>query len=256
MRVFRTAFSLLSGLVLLATLAPPAEATPRLPLTCGMVINTDANVYLAHDLTCADFGIRVEYDHSGDVPPPHVRVDLRGHTLRGPGTGNGITAFSGGLDPSYVEVVNGRLQNWGIAVGGDFSFHTRNVALVDSGIGFGCGGLDCVADRTQFRRNSTTGFSVGADASGTVTRSTFVHNAVGAFVIFISGLSIDHSVFRKNDVGVLANDAVVTVSRSLFVRNHTAVQVLPFGDDGDCARLSHVVFVRNGVRVDGPLCTP
>ncbi|MGV8908282.1 MAG: hypothetical protein ACOH1Y_04810 [Propionicimonas sp.] len=256
MRVFRTAFSLLSGLVLLATLAPPAEATPRSALTCGMVINTDANVYLAHDLTCPDFGIRVEYDHSGDVPPPHVRVDLRGHTLRGPGTGNGITAFSGGLDPSYVEVLNGRLKNWGIAVGGDFSFHTRNVALVDSGIGFACGGLDCVADRTQFRRNSNTGFSVGADAGGTVTRSTFVHNAVGASVIFISGLTIDHSVFRKNDVGVLANDAVVTVSRSLFVKNHTAVQVLPFGDDGDCARLSRDVFVRNGVRLDGPRCTP
>ena len=256
MRVFRTAFSLLCGVVLLATLAPPAEAaTPRLRLTCGMVINRDAEIYLARDLYCPDFAVRVEQDHSGYVLPPRVRVDLRGHTLRGNGTGRGITAFSGGSDVTTVEVVNGRLKNWDVAVGGDYEFRTRNLALVGNRVGFFCGGFGCIADRTYFEGNSSTGFNVGGDAGGTVTRSTFVRNKVGAAVSFIWSLSIDHSTFRKNDVGVLASGARVSVARTLFVKNRTAVQVVnEVGDDYPCANLSRVVFVKNRVGLDGPRC--
>ena len=255
MRAFKIVVSVLTSLVLLSVAAPPAQASPRgIPLTCGMVISHDAQLYLAHDLTCPDFGVRVEQDHSGDVPPPNVRIDLRGHTLRGLGTANGIVAFSGGLDVTHVEVVNGRLSNWGNAVGGDYEVRTRNVALVGNRIGFACGGLGCYADRTLFKGNTDGGFFVYADASGSVTRSRFVRNAVGARVLYISGLRIEHSSFTRNDVGVLADDAQVTVSTSRFVRNATAVKVITYDDDWPCATLQHDRFVRNGVNLDGPRC--
>lgn len=255
MRAYRIVVSVLSSLILLTVAAPPVQASPRgTPLTCGMVISRDAQLYLAHDLTCPDFAVRVEQDHSGDVPPPNVRIDLRGHTLRGPGTADGIVAFSGGSDVTHVEVVNGRLKNWDTAVGGDYEVRTRNVALVGNNIGFACGGFGCSADRTHFQDNAEGGFFVYADASGRVTRSTFVRNAVGARVIFISGLTIDHSIFIRNDVGVLADDAQVTVSRSLFVRNATAVKVIPYDNDWPCANLQRDRFIRNGVNLDGPRC--
>jgi hypothetical protein len=253
MRIVKSAVSILAGLVLLTVLAPPAHAAaPGIPITCGMVVRQDAVLYLARDLYCPDFGVSIQQDHSGDVPPPHVRIDLRGHTLSGPGTGNGITAYTGGTDATFVQVVNGRLKNWGVAVGGDYDFRTRNVALVGNEYGFFCSGA-CVADRTYFKDNDR-GFHSGGEASGTVIRSTFVRNRVGASVLFIWGLSVDRSRFIKNDVGVLADDAQVTVSRSLFLRNRTAVKVLTHGNDGPCADLTRNVFVRNGVRLDGPLC--
>jgi len=255
MRVIKTAFSLICGVVLLVTSAPPAEAaTTRVPLTCGMVVNRDADIYLPRDLYCPDFAVRVEQEHSDDVPPPHVRVDLRGHTLRGPGTGNGITAFSEGFGITFVQVMNGRLKNWGIAVGGDYNFRTSNVALVGNRIGLVCAGSDCVADRTHFQGNSL-GLSVSADAGGAATRSTFVDNKVGASVSWIWSLNIDSSTFLSNDIGVLASNARVSVAKSLFIKNKTAIQVTnesdnPFG----CAQLNRVVFVKNKVRVDGPTC--
>ena len=256
MRAFRTSFSLLCGAVLLAMVAPPAEAaTPGIPLTCGMVINRDTEVSLPRDLYCPDFAVRVEQDHSGEVPPPQVRIDLRGHTRRGNGTGRGITAFSGGLGITSVDVVNRRLKNWDIAVGGDYEFRTRNLTLVGNRIGYFCGGFGCAADRTYFEGNSAIGFHVGGDAGGTVTRSTFVRNKVGAAVGFIWSLNIDRSTFLANDVGVLASGARVSVARSLFVKNKTAIRVVSeVGDDYPCANLSKVVFVKNTVRLDGPRC--
>ena len=131
----------------------------------------------------------------------------------------------------------------------------KNVMLVDNRYGFFCGGFDCLADHTHFERNTVTGFNVGGDAGGTVTNSTFVKNAVGAAVGFIFSLRIDRSAFLKNDIGVLANGAQVTVSRSLFVKNWTAVRVVaPEGDDYACARLQRDRFIRNGVNLDGPRC--
>lgn len=261
MRVFKPVFSLLFGLALLTVLAPPAQAAvPWVPLTCGMVIQEDANVYLAEDLTCPDFGVRVQYDHAADVPAtPHVLVDLRGHTLRGPGTdgpqgtGGGITAFSVGLDPSSVQVANGRLENWRIAVGGDGTFRTNKLALVGNRWAFFCSG-SCAANRTYFGR-SDVGFNVGADAGGRVTRSTFAHNKVGASVSGIWFLSVESSRFLANDVGVLANFAQVSVAKSLFVKNKAAIRVTSLdGDDSQCADLTKVRFVKNGVNVDGALC--
>ena len=36
--------------------------------------------------------------------------------LSGPGTGRGITAFTADQGVAFLEVVNGRLQNWDVAV--------------------------------------------------------------------------------------------------------------------------------------------
>jgi hypothetical protein len=74
--------------------------------------------------------------------------------------------------------VSGRLRNWGMAVGSGWSIHTRNVALIDNRVGFGCGAFDSIADQTRFQGNSETGFALSADAGGTITRSVFAANAV------------------------------------------------------------------------------
>jgi hypothetical protein len=257
MRVFRFLVSILAALVLLAVLAPPAQAAvPRIPLTCGMVLTSSADVYLNSDLYCPGFGVRVAQDHSDDFPAPHVRVDLRGHELRGSGTSYGVTEVSSGGDAvTYIEVVNGRLRNWGAAVSGGWSIHIRNVTLVDNHVGFGCGGLDCIADQTRFQRNSE-GFHLSADAGATITRSMFVDNAVGASTGGIWMLHIDHSVFLRNHVGVTTTNGIVRVAESVFVKNRTAIQVVREPIDViACASLKKVVFAANAVDLEGPRCS-
>lgn len=256
MRGFRSVLSAIAGLVLLTWLVPTASAAPGTPITCGMVVSRDAVLYLAEDLICPDFGVQVFQDLGEGIPGPKVLVDLRGHSLSGLGTGRGITAFTTDQGVAFLEVINGRLQNWDVAVGGDHETHTRNVALIGNRVGFFCARM-CVADRTYFRRNSDAGFFVGSEGSGTVTGSSFVENAIGASVGVFSGLSINGSRFFNNAVGVFANGTQVSISNSLFVKNDTAIRVVAtFDDDVACADLHKVVFVRNRVRLDGPQCTP
>ena len=62
-------------------------------------------------------------------PTPHVTVDLKGHTLYGSGRGRGVTAFAY-PGPAYLQVVNGRVENFEIGVGGDNDTRITNVKLV------------------------------------------------------------------------------------------------------------------------------
>ncbi|MGV8908281.1 MAG: hypothetical protein ACOH1Y_04805 [Propionicimonas sp.] len=254
MRVLRYVLSILASVVLLTVLAPPAQAAvPKIPLTCGLVVKQDALVVLKKDLTCPAFGVQVVQDLANSGSVPHVTVDLRGHTLRGSGMAIGINANNpGGSD--FINVVNGRLENWDNALSGDWDTRTRNVSLVGNRLGWLCSGI-CVADRTRFTDNTDTGFFVGGEASGTVTHSIFVRNAVGASVLFPWTLSVDRSLFVRNRVGVLDGGVRVPISKSLFVKNTTAIRVEADPGSGACAALSKVVFIRNGVRVDGPVCT-
>ena len=86
---FRATLAALGATLLLGLLAPPVEAAvPRIPITCGMVVIQDAYLYLEKDLDCStSVGVAVRYDHEHGVIP-QVTVDLRGHTLRGPGDGS------------------------------------------------------------------------------------------------------------------------------------------------------------------------
>src|SRR5215207_8215231 len=74
-----------------------AAKVPRIPITCGMVVEQDAYLYLQDDLTCAtQFGISVTRVDEA----PQVTIDLRGHTLRGPGSGYAIRSVTSAADGS------------------------------------------------------------------------------------------------------------------------------------------------------------
>lgn len=260
MRGLRNPIITFAAVAALVALAPPTTASaakPKVqPITCEMVVQQDANLYLARDLTCRTFAVRV-VQYQGEPEPgpvPHVTVDLRGHTLRGDGTGSGITAFS---FPGYPEldVRNGRLENFAVAVGSDGLVGIRNVHLVGNRVGFSCNGY-CRVERSLVKGSSQTGFTVGADASGVVRNTVFQRNATGVWVGWVSGLEITRSAFAHNGIGVAVQDgATASVSTSLFLRNRVGVQVtLSNPDDGLCVTLSRDSFVRNGTNLVGPRC--
>ena len=213
-----------------------------------MVVTYDAVLYLTKDLTCPGTGVRVDDQGS----QPSVVVDLRGHTLHGPGTEvmNTFGVYSGPweFETTTVEVINGRLENWWVAVSGGWETRTRNVALVRNWLGFTCH-HNCLAT-PAYARNTYPGSAKGDRGISSVTRSTFVDNSIGAYSPF--GLTITGSSFIGNDLGV--NAPHLRVTRSLFLKNDTAIEVYVYEDESACADLHKVIFVKNKLNLAGPRC--
>src|SRR4051794_6380777 len=92
---------------------PAQAADPALTrvTTCGQTITGDA--YLAHDLTCdTAVGIRLEAPDDAEAgSSASATLDLRGHRLRGPGTGFGVYV---NLYPATgdLRLENGRVDHW------------------------------------------------------------------------------------------------------------------------------------------------
>lgn len=256
MKSFRHAVIPLIAVLFFSVLAPlaPARAAPAgVPITCGMVVNDDAQLYLARDLHClTTFGVLVTQVQGEPSPAPDVQIDLRGHTLSGPGSGGGIINI-GYPGTATTQVHDGRLRGWGSAVGGDTEIRVRNVALVENDYGFSCNG-NCYLDRSYVSRNSEAGLDLRAEANAVVTRTTFVGNKVGAQTGYIYPLNISDSVFLKNDIAAQALAGQVTVTRSIFVKNRIGVLVTDDGVGSSCATLSRNIFIKNRTNVIATRC--
>jgi hypothetical protein len=246
----------LAALVLLLALPAPAEAgVPKVAITCGLVVRHDVHLYLTDDLYCpGEFGVRVEYPEAEGGPIPMVTVDLKGHTLRGSGRAGtwGITAFAYPSTAS-LRVVNGRVKNWDIGVGGDSDTRISRVKLVGNKVGFFCNGF-CSIHRSHLKSSSAVGLNVGAEAGAVVTRTVFSRNREGAMVGGINSLEIRRSTFWKNGVGVHSASARVAVSHSRFIKNRTGVLVRNEDPLEGCADLHKIRFIKNKRDVVGPLC--
>ncbi len=225
MKVKAALIALVAALPLSLIAGPAQAAVPRQPITCGMVVRSSVHLYLTKNLHCTtSFGVRVEYPEAEGGPIPEVTVDLKGHRLSGPGTADsrGITAFAF-PSQAFLKVTNGRVENWGIGVGGDSDTRISKVALIDNQTGFFCNG-SCLADQL-YVRNSGTGMIVGGEASAVVKRSTFLRNGTGIAVTgFLSSAQIERNRFIRNDTAVfIACNSFATLSRNRFIKNDSNV---------------------------------
>lgn len=195
--------ALLLAVTCAAVLAAPsvAAAAPR-TVTCGSTVTVDT--VLRHDLTCAGEGLVLE---------PGVTLDLRGHTLRGPGSGVGVLVSSVG----EIEVRNGTLVGWEVGVDilgvDDESLDTGPLSV----------------ERVRFRDNAIGVDASGEDGSGryrkptTITRSTFVgHTAAAVEGQWFGTVTVDRSTFTDNATAV-SNNGDIRIRDSRFVRNDLAL---------------------------------
>lgn len=196
-----------------------------------MVVRSSVHLYLENNLYCPiSVGMRVEFPQPEGGPVPVVTVDLRGHTLWGPGTSSsiGLTAFTYPDGPSTLQVTNGRIENWGIGVGGDNDSTVTHVKLVNNEHGYVCGGY-CLAD-TVYVRSSTVGLYVDAESSPVVKHSTFSHNKTG--------------------IAVIGSPVVAHIERNTFTRNRTGI----FISCNSTGELVKNTFDRNYVDIDRQSC--
>lgn len=121
-----------------------------------------------------------------------------------------------------MQVRNGRLSGWEVALSGSTDFRVSKVVLVNNKTGLLCRWA-CHLDQSYVGRNSSVGIETGETAT-VVTRTSIVKNGIGARIRggLSSALTISDSVFLGNDVGAEADFADVTVSRSLLAKNVSA----------------------------------
>lgn len=229
--------------------ASPASARPPQP-TCGETL-TRSTTLLA-DLVCTTApGLRLA---------PGVTLDLGGHTLRGPGSGNGLdVAWSG-----PVVVRNGTITGWGTGVDTwadvdpDADPEAEAGPLTVTRVTFeGSGrGIDASGESGtgRFRKTTTIDRSVfrGLDqaiqgdwfAEVAVDRSTFADNRIGLWTE--GAATVTDSTFARHRWALRATEASLDVAGSTFVDNETAVgPIFSAAASVDGSR-----FDGNGVAVD------
>jgi hypothetical protein len=201
MRAIRRAMAVLA-IATMAILAPlPAEAADSVA-TCGALLTHDA--HLATDLICPGEGVKM----AGGT-----RLDLRGHSLTGSGSGTAV-AVTGRRS---VTVTNGRIAHWGIGVADSPDFQNDDQpdrVVTISTVRFADNG-------TAVDTSSQLG-PFGPTVTFTIARSTFTHNGTGVSGLFSSPTTIAGSVFTDNDAGVQMNTSGVRISHSRFERNQEA----------------------------------
>ncbi|GIG19330.1 hypothetical protein Cch01nite_00540 [Cellulomonas chitinilytica] len=188
--------ALASGATLLAT---PAAADP--PLTCGSTVTVSRS--LGSDLTCPGPGPAL-------MLTAGVKLDLAGHTLRGPG--KGVSVGIGVPVHGNVAIGHGTITGWSAGV--------QTVGSDDAG----SAGVVVVHDVT-FDGNTT-----GLDASGDlgagrfgklhkVHASTFTHNARGILAGWFTTVDVTSSSFADNGTSVAVDSSTVTVADSRIERS-------------------------------------
>jgi hypothetical protein len=237
---------------------PAQAADPALTrvTTCGQTMTGDA--YLARDLTCdTGVGIRLEAPADAeDGSSASATLDLRGHRLRGSGTGFGVYVD---LYPATgdLRLENGRVDHWEHGVlEGSGTLTVRRVRIDgNAGRGVWCNGT-CLIDRSLIQRNGTGVFQAEADVA--LTRSLVLGNGVGSELLGITSGSFSRNVYARNRTGVLLSGGTVHLRRNWFIANRVGVTGPP-GDHIDYfARIERNVFRwnRNGVYLPAPSQEP
>lgn len=226
-----------TGVLAIAVLAVPgsavvaAPAVAATPVTCGATV-TGAAVLTA-DLTCAGDGVTL----AGDAT-----LDLRGHTLAGPGRTTATTGITvTGIGDA--RVVGGRLSGWGTGVGeravedpDEVSTLTADrVTFSGNGTAVNAAGSVPYGSRNRtydVRRGAFTGNDRGISALFTrvrVRQAAFDRNGTAASVI-AGGLDVAASAFTRNRKAVECDESGCALTRNVLAGNATTVTSMFFSD--------------------------
>ena len=260
-----------------AVLAAPAGANH---VSCGAVLTQDTT--LDSDLVCTGEALEIGADG--------VRLDLAGHTIRGPGTSSGAIAIDARWGFDDLTVANGLIRDYAIAIfvhdsqRGEISHVDTDGSLILDTVGAYLiasnavpdgviGGVHITSTRIVDNTALRTGVVMGSDLHverndvaiginlANIERATVTRNRTGAApggqAIELSnafGLTVERNVATGGEVGIFLG----AVRDSILERNQVSGAV----SDGIRANSSNgpVAFVRNetsnngddGIEVENP----
>jgi hypothetical protein len=222
--------------------APAEAATPGpIPVTeCGQVITRDA--YLTRDLTCDTFfGISlVAPPDAEEGAPVSASLNLRGHRLRGSGTGIGILVD---VYPALgnLRVKNGRVDHWDAGLheaSGEMRIKRLRIDHNDRGLW--CNDR-CIVKKSLIKRNRVGTWQ--AEANVTLVKNVIVGNEIGSELAGVTLGDFSKNLYARNEVGVSVTTGFASLTRNSFYRN--GVGVTGPSDDFGSASLVRNWFVHN-----------
>jgi Periplasmic copper-binding protein (NosD) len=207
--------------------------------TCGCtLLDAGKNYTLNKDLATTGTCLR--------VAAGNIAIDLNHHTIKGNGTGSGITDLHSGCDagPSHVLIANGTIQNFGdgICFDGISQVTVSNMTVKNNGLkGSGecfyqdgidllCGGsmvTDTVADH-----NDNNGILMLGEGN-TVANSHADNNSIGMFFHTPNGNIINGEASFNSGAGFFLWGANFSVAGSTTNKNGN-FQTLDAGIYVDC----------------------
>lgn len=251
----RRPFLVVATTAALMAVSLPAQAAPApVPVTCGMVVTESTDLYLANNLYCPSTDGVTILNPSAEDPDDAitVHVDLRGHTLRGTRSHQGVTGATNYPYRVTLVTTNGRVEGWQTGIVS--STTVAHVKMVDNIYGLVCEGSCSVAE-SYFNRNQEAGMLVSGETGARVTTSTFSSNGIGAYADgFASGLTVNRSVFARNATGVTLDLASYHSDLNSYRGNAVAIRVLQSDAPAGCFTSTRDLYVDNGAKVVGVIC--
>ncbi len=186
------------------------------------------------------------------INAPGGRVALRGLTLKGSGTGEGITLVAA----SSLSVEETTFDRWGtglrlVAGSGSFVSVTHSVFAVNTvGVQLASGGTNAVSIEGTRLEGNGTGLSISS-GSFFVRESSFIGNSTAGATIDGGSADIQRSEFTLNGIGVNAlSGATARLSRSVVFGNTTGL----FAAGGSTFESSGTNVIRgNGTDTSGTI---
>jgi hypothetical protein len=241
-----------------------AEAAPTpQALRCGQSLTTvTSEYYLDRDLTCSS-GFRVIQGTGTEDDPigRNISIDLRGHSLKGTGTGTAIDAYD---YPAFngLMVRNGRIENWGRGIVVHGFAEAKKVSLSKNIVAMICDGGTCgVTDSILHdNRRAVTVWEGSIEVTGSLISGSEVGLTTQAF---LDGATLRYSAFTGNKVAVQLNGGGMQslfAHRNVFTANGTGVrgEVPQYENESDhrTITLTENTFLANSDGVYLPIGPP
>ena len=180
-------------------------------------INSQGSYYINKNLSSTGNGILVKRNN--------VTIDLRGYTIRGPGTGvnYGIYMQGAGAGLTNVEIKNGTVRNFGHSgiresYASGKNHRVINVRAISNGVyGIGLNGSNHLIEGCTVSHNGNVGIYNGGYGS-TITGNTSYHNK-GAGIHAGDGCTVTGNTAYDNENGGITAFDGSTVSGNTAYSN-------------------------------------
>jgi parallel beta-helix repeat protein len=168
---------------------------------CGAIITT--SLKLDHDLTCAGNGLVVGADG--------IKVDLKGHTISGSGTGIGIIV----VGRTGVTIMNGTVRSFttGVQILDSTAVVLKGNEFVGNvdGVDFQAGSIGNTIKENHFQGNTSRGIMVRLGTSANVIKeNTLAGNRVGILMFGAVDTTVKENVVSSSGLAGIRFNVAAT----------------------------------------------
>jgi len=214
-RVIAIAFAAVVASSLLASFVALGHHQPSSSDLCGATITEDLK--LDHDLVCTGQGITLGADD--------IEIELKGHTISGPGNVFGISVGIRVDGRSDVEITGpGTVRGFftGVAIVGSNDVSVEKIDIVGNGRIGGEGvrvasSSDVEIEKSRISGNRGEGIEIRASTGVEVEKNDIRGNTVGISLLTgATGNTFEKNEIRENTVGISLS---IGVTGNTFVKN-------------------------------------